>query len=67
MPNEAPLEVAERHVREAAMRVERQRKLIAELHSQGHSTVEAERVLTSFEMTHREFENVMTSLQRRTK
>jgi hypothetical protein len=59
MASETPIEVAEHRVHEAAMRVERQRNLIAELQAGGHSTVEAEQFLRCFQMTQRQFENVV--------
>ena len=39
MAGETELEMAERHVREGALRIERQRELVAELTDHGHAKV----------------------------
>jgi predicted nucleic acid-binding Zn ribbon protein len=65
MPNEMPLEIAKQHVRQAAERVQRQDKLVAKPQADGHSTMEAERFLTCFKMTQRQFKNVVASLRTR--
>jgi hypothetical protein len=45
------LEEAERHVREGAGRVERQRELVARLQQGGHPTEEPEALLAQFDET----------------
>ena len=45
------LALAERHVREGAEHVARQRQIIAELERDGHDATEARRMLATFETT----------------
>jgi hypothetical protein len=66
MSYETAIETAERHVREASIRIQRQRELIADLLAEGQSTLQAERVLAMFELTQREFENALASLRKQT-
>ena len=66
MSYETAIETAERHLPEASLRVERQRELIADLKAEGQSILQAERVLATFELTQREFENVLASLRKQT-
>ena len=60
--DESELAMVQRHVRQGAEIVTRQRELLARLQANGHQTEEAEALLHSFEDTQREHEEHLARL-----